>query len=96
MIGSAVNVASRVEAQTRERDDDILLTGETRARLSDEFEVESRGEVELRGVGEPVAIYAPVAGAEPPEAEPAEAEEPLPTAGELARRLRPRRPRLLR
>ncbi len=96
VIGSAVNVASRVEAQTRERDDDILITGETRARLSDEFEVESRGEVELRGVGEPVAIYAPVAGAEPPEAEPAEAEEPLPTVGELARRLRPRRPRLLR
>ena len=63
VIGGAVNVAARVEAHTRETDDDILITGETWKRLSHEFEAESRGKAELRGVAEPVALYAPsVAG----------------------------------
>jgi adenylate cyclase len=59
VIGGAVNIASRVEAQTRETDDNILITGETWQRLSHEFEVENRGHYELRGVAEPVALYAP-------------------------------------
>jgi adenylate cyclase len=59
VIGGAVNVAARVEARTRETEDNILITGETWTRLSHKFEVESRGRVELRGVGEPVALYAP-------------------------------------
>ncbi len=63
VIGGAVNVAARVEAHTRETGDDILITGETWKRLSHEFEAESRGKAELRGVAEPVALYAPsVAG----------------------------------
>ena len=59
VIGGAVNVAARVEAQTRETDDNILITGETWKRLSHEFEAESRGKAELKGVAEPVALYAP-------------------------------------
>ncbi len=59
VIGGAVNVASRVEARTRETDDDILITQETWVRLSHEFEAENRGKVELRGLSEPVALYAP-------------------------------------
>ena len=59
VIGGVVNVAARVEEHTRETDDDILITGETWKRLSHQFEVESRGKVELRGVAEPVTLYAP-------------------------------------
>ena len=43
VIGGAVNVAARVEAQTRETEDNILITGETWTRLSHKFEAESRG-----------------------------------------------------
>ena len=74
VIGGAVNVAARVEAHTRETDDNILITGETWTRLSHAFEVESRGKAELRGVAEPVALYAPKP-AEP--REPAREPEPL-------------------
>ena len=59
VIGGAVNVAARVEAHTRETDDTILITGETWKRLSHEFEADSRGKAELKGVAEPVALYAP-------------------------------------
>ncbi len=71
VIGGAVNVASRVEAHTRETGDDVLFTGETRDRLvrREQVEWESRGEAELRGVGEPVELFAPRLGAaETPEA----------------------------
>ena len=65
VIGGAVNIAARVEAQTRETDDNILITGETWKRLSHEFEAENRGHAELRGVSEPVTLYAPkLAGGE--------------------------------
>ena len=67
VIGGAVNVAARVEAQTRETDDSILITTETWTRLSHAFEAESRGKAELKGVAEPVALYAPkLAGAPAP------------------------------
>ena len=59
VIGGVVNVASRVEEHTRETDDDILITGETWNLVSHRFEVDSRGKVELRGVAEPVALFAP-------------------------------------
>jgi class 3 adenylate cyclase len=65
VIGGAVNVAARVEAHTRVTGDDVLLTGETLERLErpDEIGVESRGGVELRGVGE-VELFAPPLAAE--------------------------------
>jgi adenylate cyclase len=65
VIGGAVNVAARVEAQTRETDDNILITTETWKRLSHAFEADSRGKAELKGVAEPVALYAPKLAGEP-------------------------------
>jgi adenylate cyclase len=59
VIGNAVNIAARVEAATKELDDSVLITAETRRRLGEGFEVETRGEVELRGLDEPVVLYAP-------------------------------------
>jgi adenylate cyclase len=59
VIGSAVNIAARVEAATREVEDSILITTETWKRLSSEFEAESRGKIELKGLDEPETLYAP-------------------------------------
>jgi class 3 adenylate cyclase len=59
VIGDAVNIASRVEAITRETGDPVLITEETRARLSETIEVEPRGEHELRGVRK-IELYAPL------------------------------------
>jgi class 3 adenylate cyclase len=59
VIGGVVNVASRVEQHTRETGDDILITAETWKAVSHRFEVESRGKADLRGVSEPVSLYAP-------------------------------------
>ncbi|MQA75379.1 MAG: HAMP domain-containing protein [Solirubrobacterales bacterium] len=70
VIGGAVNIASRVEARTRETDDEILITAQTRRRLSARFEAESRGTVRLRGIAEPVELYAPMLAGRP--ARPAE------------------------
>ena len=57
VIGNAVNLAARVEAATRELDVDILVTAETWKRLGTEFETESRGRVDLKGIEEPVALH---------------------------------------
>ncbi len=59
VIGGAVNVAARVEAATRDLDDPILITVDTWKRLGAEFEAESRGKIELKGIDAPVALYAP-------------------------------------
>jgi class 3 adenylate cyclase len=53
-------VASRVEHLTRSTGDTVLLTEATRALLDDDVELEPRGEVPLKGVSEPVPVYAPV------------------------------------
>jgi class 3 adenylate cyclase len=70
VIGDAVNVAARVERATRELGDRILATDSTCA-LVDESAVslEPRGHVRLRGVSEPVRVYA-VSGVEPLRARP--------------------------
>jgi adenylate cyclase len=59
VIGDAVNIAARVEAATRQLDDDVLVTAETAGRLDGEFELASRGRQRLRGIGEPIELYAP-------------------------------------
>jgi adenylate cyclase len=59
VIGDPVNVAARVEHLTRETGDTILITEATRCLLSErDFELAERGEFALKGVSEPVPIYA--------------------------------------
>ena len=66
VIGDPVNVAARVERATRQTGDSVLLTEATRCLLTDRsIEVEERGELELKGKSEPVALYAPRIGKPP-------------------------------
>jgi class 3 adenylate cyclase len=59
VIGDAVNVAARVEHLTRETGDAVLLTEATRCLLEDSSrKLEPRGSFALKGVAEPVPIYA--------------------------------------
>ena len=59
VIGDAVNTAARVEEATRETGDTILLTDETRSRLTLPYNgFERRPGVQLKGKLEPVELYA--------------------------------------
>src|SRR5690606_18891461 len=60
VIGDAVNVAARVEAATRQLDADVLLTAATARQLGPGVPVKRCGEVEIRGLEEPVELYVPV------------------------------------
>lgn len=60
VIGDAVNLASRVEATTRETGDEVLITEGTRNQLSETIEVQPRGRIEIRGYEDPIELYAPV------------------------------------
>jgi adenylate cyclase len=63
VIGDPVNIAARVEQLTRETGDTVLLTEATRRLLSgDRVQLEPRGDFALKGVSEPVPIYALVLG----------------------------------
>ncbi len=61
VIGDAVNVAARVEAATRTTGDTVLLSGHTRALLSDDATatLEERPAVPLKGKLDPVSLFAP-------------------------------------
>ena len=60
VIGDPVNTAARVEAATRETDDDVLITEATRTRLQREHCAwQRRPPIPLKGKSEPVALYAP-------------------------------------
>jgi class 3 adenylate cyclase len=59
LIGDAVNVASRVEALTRQTGDSILITESTRDALrAPDAVLSSRGTEVVRGRSEPVSLYA--------------------------------------
>jgi adenylate cyclase len=87
VIGDAVNLASRVESATRETGDPVLITGDTRALLSETVEVESRGEREVRGYDRPVELFAPLIPVALATGPGSEVNDPLgdPTAGGLGR-----------
>jgi class 3 adenylate cyclase len=59
VIGDPVNVAARVENLTRETDAVMLLTEATRCLLSNQGkDLDARGAFALKGITEPVPIYA--------------------------------------
>ena len=60
VIGDAVNVAARVEAATRDLDEEVLITDATRRLLGARVEVASRGTHVLRGRTEAVELWAPM------------------------------------
>jgi adenylate cyclase len=65
VIGDPVNTAARVEAATRETDDDVLVTEATLQLLSnDRSSWERRATSPLKGKSQPVDLYAPADGAE--------------------------------
>ena len=93
MIGDAVNLCSRVEAATRETGDPVLITGDTRALLSETIEVESRGEREIRGYDRRVELFAPLVPVALETGPGADVSDPLgdPTVGRPRPRAGPRR-----
>jgi len=66
VIGDAVNVAARVEAETRATGDEVLITASTHDLLESPIEVERRGPRALKGKAEPVELFAPVVVAATP------------------------------
>ena len=62
-VGDTVNVAARLEAQTKELRRPILIDEHTRAGLGDEIAVEAQGELPLKGRRQPVKVYAVIAEA---------------------------------
>jgi adenylate cyclase len=66
VIGEAVNIAARVEAATRQLDDDVLITAETRSRLSGALRLMSRGRQRLKGIDDPIELFAPASDGEQP------------------------------
>ncbi len=75
VIGDVVNVAARIEAETRETGDTVLISEETASRLTASIPVESRGTHDLKGIEREMELFAvlldPADGL-------AEGEEPLP------------------
>ena len=55
IIGGGVNLASRLEAAASS--DEILISYETYAHVSDQFDCEECGEIEVKGIAYPVATY---------------------------------------
>jgi adenylate cyclase len=56
--GHTVNLASRVQSESKHLDAALLITGETRRYLPPEFPVRSLGRTQLRGIADPVELYA--------------------------------------
>jgi adenylate cyclase len=58
IVGGTVNVAARVQGLTRVHGVDILLTADVRETLDPRFSLRSLPPAELRGIAEPVTVYA--------------------------------------
>ncbi len=55
--GDAVNLAARLEALNKETGTDVLISGETAARLRRAYPLAAMGEIVLRGRTKPVSVY---------------------------------------
>jgi adenylate cyclase len=58
IVGRTVNVAARVQVQTRQHEADILLTEDLARTLAPSFRLQPLPAVELKGVSAPVVLYA--------------------------------------
>ena len=58
IIGDAVNVAARIEGETRETGDTVLISEETAHRLTASIPVESRGPRSLKGIDRDLELFA--------------------------------------
>jgi adenylate cyclase len=58
VIGRVVNVAARVEALTRGFDAEVIVTREVRERLDPRFRLRPLPPTEVKGIAEPLAIFA--------------------------------------
>jgi class 3 adenylate cyclase len=56
-VGDTVNLAARLEAQTKVISEPILIEGITRAALSEAFKVDSHGMVQLKGKTNEVEVF---------------------------------------
>jgi class 3 adenylate cyclase len=66
VVGRSVNLAARVQAVTREHGVDILVTDAVRAALGDQVALRALPTAKLKGVAEPVGIWAVDGGTRPP------------------------------
>ena len=57
-IGDTVNLAARLEAHTKEAGRGILIDGDTQSALADRVETELLGEVQFKGKGAAVPVFA--------------------------------------
>ncbi|MBF0129823.1 MAG: adenylate/guanylate cyclase domain-containing protein, partial [Alphaproteobacteria bacterium] len=59
VIGNVVNMAARLESQARSPHPPILMSAAAAARLNGTLQVVSIGTIPLKGMTEPVALFAP-------------------------------------
>ncbi len=57
VMGDVVNVASRIEALTRELDADILVTDDVRSRLNNRFVTSAMPPARIRGKTDPILTW---------------------------------------
>jgi adenylate cyclase len=57
-IGDTVNLASRLESQTKSLDVPILISEYTYVEVRNAFRTKAMGHVEIRGRADPVSVYA--------------------------------------
>jgi adenylate cyclase len=82
VIGEPVNVAARVESATRQTESDVLIAGATAEQLGEEFELTDCGEMELKGIDEPISLFAPAIRERAPISQAGHAGDVRPVAGE--------------
>ena len=57
LIGDTVNMASRIQGLTKAFQTDILVSGEIRNRLKDQYDFKTMPETRVKGKSEPIQVY---------------------------------------
>ncbi|MEO6052745.1 MAG: adenylate/guanylate cyclase domain-containing protein, partial [Chthoniobacterales bacterium] len=58
VLGDAVNLASRLEHQTRQVNRKVIISQSVRDVLPPEFQIEALGAQEIHGISTPVNVFA--------------------------------------